>query len=351
MNKRTNSSPFLILTVIAMILGSLCPTLTMAADEGPIKKNLSSKQKTQILKPDILISIPFAVKPDSKIAMPFIAERNLSMVGEGYPTAFNIDDKKRLHLLIPGINTIFIFDKNGKFRKSVKLKGTNGTDLPEEAFLYDMVIEKAGTYLILDQSGGWITRFSAKGVAITSFGHIVHGSSMHLRDNGQLIVADAALSLLDVFDNNDIFTHDIKGPNTFPEVSSKGQLIRSRTMSFNKSLLWLRHIRDTTPRLLTVISAEHKGAKLYEATPIGFDSNNRICLITTEKTSDKTYYSYIQYVREDGTRLAKYSVAPNMELVADMARTWALQKDDRIITFRTVNDQYQIIAYTPTEIE
>jgi hypothetical protein len=350
--KIPKARPFFIMIIVTILTQTIYPPITMAADEAKIEESSSSSLKTVTsLKPDILISIPFAVKPDVKITMPFLPERDLSIAGEGYPTAFKFDGKGRLHLLIPGINTILVFDSKSKYEKSVKLRGTSGETLPKEAFLYDMAIEKSGTYLILDQSGGWITRFSEKGDAITSFGHIVHGSSMYLADNGQLIVADAALSLLDIFNNADIFTGDVKGPNTFPEVSSKGQLIRSRTMSFNKSLLWLRHIDEATPRLLTVISAEHDEAKLYEATPIGFDSKNRICLITTEKTPDKTYYSYIQYIHEDGTRLEKYLVAPNMERVMDMPRTWSLEKDDRIITFRTIHNQYQILAYSPTKID
>ena len=312
----------------------------------PAQARASKKKPITLLKPDVLISIPFGVKSSMKMNMPYVSERNLAKIGEGYPTAFKLDNKGRLHLLIAGINKILVFENNGKFKEAIQLKGPGDEELPAEAYLYDMAIEKSGTYLILDQSGGWITRFTAKGNAITSFGHIVYGSSMYLTEQGKLIVADATLSLLDIFDAKDIFLHDIKGPNTFPEASPTGQLVRSRTMSSNKSLLWLRHISDTTPRLLTVISSEHEGAKLYEATPIGFDSQNRICVITTEKTSDKTYYSFIQYIHEDGTRLEKYAVAPNMERVADMARTWSLEKDDRILTFRTTNGNYQIIAYS-----
>jgi len=347
MNSSFNARFLLLFALITGFFSLIYTAQARTATGKPPLKNGGKNNKVIILlKPDVLISIPFGVKSTSRMKMPYVPERNLTKIGEGYPTAFKLDNKGRLHLLIAGINKILVFENDGKFKEAIQLKGPSDEELPAEAYLYDMAIEKSGTYLILDQSGGWITRFTAKGNALTSFGHIVYGSSMYLTEQGKLIVADAALSLLDVFDTKGMFLNDIKGPNTFPEASLKGQLVRSRTMSFNKSLLWLRHMSNTTPRLLTVISSEHEGAKLYEATPIGFNSQNKICLITTEKTSDKTYYSYIQYIHEDGTRLEKYAVAPNMERVADMARTWSLEKDDRILTFRTTNGQYQIIAYS-----
>ena len=293
-----------------------------------------------------LLSIPFGVKESTQTPKPFIGERDLSRPGEGYPTAFRFSENGNFHLLIPSVNEIFVFTKKGAFLRTVTLTNPQGAPLPPQAFLFDFVIEKNGSYLILDQSGGWITRFDRSGKAVKTFGHLIYGAGLALSDKHELMAVDSALSLINVFNEKDEFVKDIKGPNLYPEQGRNGNFVRSTNLSFKKSILWLRPANGNGPRVLKVIGPEHETAKLYEATPIGFDSMNRIVTVTTEKTPDKSYYSYIHFIDSRTNHSATYEVPPNMELVTDIPRAWLLNGNDEIVTFRTRENTYEILVYT-----
>ena len=301
-----------------------------------------------VLKPSVIASIPFNISKEAaktlKGEVLCLPAPSSDMAGEGYPTAFKLDKNNHLHLLVPGINKVFVFNSSGVCTRSVELKGVNGDLLSEKAFLYDMAVKDDGTYLVLNQTGGWITHFGVDGKFIKTFGHIVYGSSMYLTDSQNLIVADSALSLLDIFDNNGKFVGDVIGANLYPQISSKNQLIRSTNLSFRQSVLWLRSLDKTAPTLLAVIKPENKLAKLYEASPVGFNSLDQIVVVTTEKTPDLTYYSYVQIFSDKGICLGKFEIEPNMEKVADISATWSLE-GNKMITFRTNDGKYEVLSY------
>ena len=301
--------------------------------------NLASPPKAVPLEARVFAKVPFGKDsgeiPPSTIGSP----------GEGVPTSFIFGENGRIHLLIPHSHEILIIGKDGAVEKTIELRNAQGEELPKKAFLYDLAFDASSNYLVLDRSGGWIVRFSPEGRALGTFGHNVGAESFYFSKQQNVIVKDAALGVLNIFDDSGAFIGELEGPYLSPYVSAEGKFVRSKIIAFKRAFLWLRGSSAPLPRLFTVIRPSKDAKKLYQAKCLGFDEEELLYLLTTELNDEGEYKSHV-YKFDEKTRLRAYfEIAPNMERLAEIPRFFRLHEDGRIITFRLSAKNYEILVY------
>ena len=317
------------LPIIALVF--VCSTtLCLAVEQGPAPIPLE---------PTIFATIPFG-KGEGKIAT-----FELGQVGEGVPTSFLFAPNGRLYLLVPHSRSILIVDSSGKYERTIKLRTKEGKALPDKAFLTDLAFDRKGNHLILDRSGGWISRFDKKGRALGVFGHNVGAERFFVTEDGNTIVRDSALGVLNFFDEKGAFIGEVRGPYLAPETNSEGTLVRSRIIGDKRAFIWLRKAGTTLPRLFSIITPHYKKGKIYQAETMGFDKKGTLYVLTTETEADGKYVSYIYCLTPAAKVKARYRIEANMERLGELPRFYRLSKDGRVITFRLTPKDYQVLVY------
>ena len=317
------------LPLLALIF--LCSTtISLAADRGPAPIPLE---------PTKFASIPFG-KGEGAIA-PF----ELGQVGEGAPTSFIFSPKGRFCVLVPHSHSILLFDSAGNYDKTIKLRTKDGKALPKKAFLYDLAFDKEGRYLVLDRSGGWVSVFDAKGRALRVFGSNVGAEKIFVTSDGNTIVRDGALGVLNIFDDKGSFIGEVRGPHLAPEMNIDGTLVRSRIIGDKRAFIWLRKAGNNLPRLFSIITPFYEKGKIYEAASLGFDAKGILYILTTETAAEGKYDSYIYCLTPNAKVKARFRIAPNMERLAELPRFYRLCPDGRVITFRLTAKNYEVLIY------
>jgi len=288
----------------------------------------------------IFASIPFG---DDEGAIPTF---QLGQQGEGVPTAFTFGPDGKLYVLVPHSRTILVYGPGGAHESTVKLTTKDGGPLPDEAFLYDLSLDNAGRYLVLDQAGGWIARFGADGKVVDTFGANVGAQSFAVAPDGNVVVRDAAESVLNLFDPAGAFLGELRGPYLAPETNRDGEFVRSRIVGFHRAFVWLRRAGGGLPRLFAVMNPIGTDAKLYQADSLGFDDRNKLHVVTTEKEGENTYHSYLhRFAAGDSAVEVVYRIEPNMERVSTIPRFHRLEPDGRVVTFKLTPQAYQVLVY------
>jgi hypothetical protein len=176
----------------------------------------------------------------------------------------------------------------------------------------------------------------------------MYATSMAISKQKQLIVADAGLSVLDIFSEDGKFEKEVPGAGFYPYTDIHGNIIKSSSIHGEKFVLWKWNIHgDSPPQIFSVITPVNEDSILYEATPTGFDDQGRLIVITTEKTKSLEYHSYIYIYPEISKRASPIilEIEPNMSLQSDLPRTWTLIPNNRILTFSLDGDSCRIMEY------
>lgn len=264
-------------------------------------------------------------------------------VGEGVPVAFDVARDGSVHLLVPHARAILVYDAKGTFLRRVDLRRGDGSPLPDQAFLYDLSARKNG-WLVLDKAGGWAIRFSTQGLVEGTFGHFVDADRLEVASDGNVVVGDRALGLVNEFDPAGTFLADVKDPHVWPLRNAAGRYIRTRIVGDHRGFVWLRGAGQKLGRLVALVEPATTGAKLYHLDPLGFDSSDRLYVLTVEKT-DETYTSHVVRYDSSGRLEAVMAVAPNLERLGQIPRFFRLLRDGRLLGFAVENGVYRLVSY------
>ncbi len=285
----------------------------------------------------VFAKIPFGLAQGS------IKPYEVGQPGDGVPTSFTFDKDGKLHLLLPHTREIIVLSSNGEFENLVELRSKEGRKLHKKSFMYDFDFDDKGNYLILDRSGGWIARFDPTGRNLGIFGQNVGADRMFIDHDGNIVVRDSAEGVLNIFDPEGSFIGEVKGPYLSPEVGRNGKFIRNRIINFHRAFIWYREAGRKLPSLFAVINEYKPKSKIYQAETLGFDSSDRLHILTTEKA--EAYSSYVYRYLPNGKADAIFKVKPNMERVAEIPRFFRLMSDGRLVTFRITATNYEILVY------
>lgn len=289
------------------------------------------------LSPTVLLSIPLEGGPGRLPAY------EAGQVGEGVPIAFDVARDGAIHLLVPHADAVLVYDATGAFVRRVDLRRGDGSPLPDQAFLYDLSVRKNG-WLVLDKSGGWVIRFSFQGLVEGTFGHFVDADRLEVASDGNVVVGDRALGLVNEFDPAGTFLADVKDPHVWPLRNAAGRYIRTRIVGDHRGFVWLRGAGQKLGRLVALVEPACPGAKLYHLNPLGFDASDRLYVLTVEKTDDD-YASHVFRYDSSGRLEAVMAVAPNMERLGVIPRFFRLLRDGRLLGFAVENGVYRLMSY------
>jgi len=310
-----------------MIALGLCITCTSRATEKPVK--LQARE---------LLRLPL----NSPRGIP---EWDPSQAGEGVPTSWLLDNLGRLVLLVPHSRTLLRIDLSTGARESIELKRTDGGPLPEKAFLFDLAIGPHEHFYILDKSGGWVVRFDPKGLATHSFGHALASDQLEVAPDGNVLVSDAALSCINVFDPKGAFLGEILDPLVSPVCSATGSVVRSRLVGSRRAFVWQQPIENPHPRLVAILEAHTEDAQIRHIRPLGFLDDDRLVMVTRQRDANDKYRAFVHVLSTANTASETFEISPFMERIMELPRPYRLTKDGRVLTFVIDAGDFVILAY------